>query len=191
MILMGIVTGVIVAFPVGPMGIFCLHRTIEFGKWIGLAAVLGAALSDFIYAYSGSIIATLTSKYWTMHGVHYVVGVMIILIGASIFISRGKANSRYDSVGFVATLSTAFALTIANPVSGILFISFFALYRISSASLPFALGVFGGSVLWWFAFLWVGSVIKGRVKILRSLLFVIFLLYGLAFIFKETSLPSL
>ena len=46
----GILIGVIASAPMGPVGILCVQRTLNKGRWFGLATGVGAAASDIIYA---------------------------------------------------------------------------------------------------------------------------------------------
>ena len=52
--LKGLVIGFLIAVPVGPIGVLCIHRTLAEGKIQGLISGLGAATADAIY---GSIAA--------------------------------------------------------------------------------------------------------------------------------------
>ena len=45
----GIVIGVLVSAPMGPIGMLCIQRTLNKGRWHGFVTGLGAALSDVIY----------------------------------------------------------------------------------------------------------------------------------------------
>ena len=40
--------GVIASAPMGPVGILCVQRTLNKGRWYGLATGVGAAASDII-----------------------------------------------------------------------------------------------------------------------------------------------
>ena len=42
--------GVIASAPMGPVGILCVQRTLNKGRWYGLATGVGASVSDIIYA---------------------------------------------------------------------------------------------------------------------------------------------
>ena len=42
----GLVLGLMIAAPVGPIGLLCMRRTIQKGIWIGFATGLGAAFAD-------------------------------------------------------------------------------------------------------------------------------------------------
>ena len=46
----GMLIGVIASAPMGPVGILCVQRTLNKGRWFGFATGIGAAVSDIIYA---------------------------------------------------------------------------------------------------------------------------------------------
>lgn len=48
--LKGIILGFSIAAPVGPIGILCIRKTLQFGRLSGLFSGLGAAMADSIYA---------------------------------------------------------------------------------------------------------------------------------------------
>ena len=50
LILKGILIGIIASAPMGPIGILCIQRTLNKGRWYGFATGLGAAISDMLYA---------------------------------------------------------------------------------------------------------------------------------------------
>ena len=45
----GIVLGLMIAAPVGPIGLLCIRRTLQKGLLIGLATGLGAACADTVF----------------------------------------------------------------------------------------------------------------------------------------------
>ena len=49
MILKGLAIGVIISAPMGPIGILCIQRTLNKGRWAGFYTGVGAAISDLIY----------------------------------------------------------------------------------------------------------------------------------------------
>ena len=50
LIIKGIIIGILVSAPMGPIGMLCIRRTLYKGRWHGFVTGLGAALSDVIYA---------------------------------------------------------------------------------------------------------------------------------------------
>ena len=51
----GIVLGLAIAAPVGPIGMLCINRTLERGFWAGVAGGLGTALADGLYAFMAAM----------------------------------------------------------------------------------------------------------------------------------------
>ena len=51
----GIIIGVLVSAPMGPIGMLCIQRTLNKGRWHGFVTGLGAALSDVIYGSCGQL----------------------------------------------------------------------------------------------------------------------------------------
>ncbi|KAA6308545.1 hypothetical protein EZS27_039606, partial [termite gut metagenome] len=46
----GFIIGVVVSAPLGPVGVLCIQRSLNKGRWYGFITGLGAALSDIVYA---------------------------------------------------------------------------------------------------------------------------------------------
>ena len=46
----GVIIGILVSAPMGPIGMLCIQRTLSKGRWHGFVSGLGAALSDVLYA---------------------------------------------------------------------------------------------------------------------------------------------
>ena len=50
LILKGIMIGIIVSAPMGPVGVMCIRRTLNKGRWHGFMTGIGASMSDLAYA---------------------------------------------------------------------------------------------------------------------------------------------
>ena len=46
----GMLIGMIASAPMGPVGILCVQRTLNKGRWFGMVTGVGAAISDIVYA---------------------------------------------------------------------------------------------------------------------------------------------
>lgn len=46
----GIMIGIIASAPMGPVGVLCVQRTLNKGRWYGFVTGIGASVSDIIYA---------------------------------------------------------------------------------------------------------------------------------------------
>lgn len=49
MVTNGFLIGFAIAAPVGPIGLLCIQRTLQFGRRFGFVSGLGAATADLIY----------------------------------------------------------------------------------------------------------------------------------------------
>ena len=50
LIIKGLLIGIVASAPMGPVGILCIQRTLNKGRWFGFVTGIGAAFSDIIYA---------------------------------------------------------------------------------------------------------------------------------------------
>ncbi len=48
-LLRGLLLGLSIAAPVGPIGVLCIRRTLAYGRTLGFISGLGAATADAIY----------------------------------------------------------------------------------------------------------------------------------------------
>ena len=45
----GFVIGIVVSAPLGPVGVLCIQRTLNKGRWYGFVTGLGASLLSLIH----------------------------------------------------------------------------------------------------------------------------------------------
>lgn len=46
----GVLIGILASAPMGPVGVLCIQRTLNKGRWYGFVTGIGAAVSDIFYA---------------------------------------------------------------------------------------------------------------------------------------------
>ena len=61
--LRGLVIGLSIAAPVGPIGVLCIRRTLAQGRGYGLVSGLGAATADAVYGCVAGFGLTLISSF--------------------------------------------------------------------------------------------------------------------------------
>lgn len=155
----GIVLGVSIAAPVGPIGVLCIQRTLAKGRRSGFVSGLGAASADAVYgAIAGFGITALSSLFLDYQtGIRLGGGLLLLYLGVQSF--RAEPAEAAASTSDVRTLAqdygSTFLLTITNPVTILAFVGIFAGLGvgISGDYLDAAVlvaGVFAGSALWWF-----------------------------------------
>lgn len=167
LIISGIVIGLVVAVPIGPVNLICIRRTLAFGPLNGFMSGLGAAAGDTVFAivtgFGLTAVAHLIKGY--SHYLELAGGGMLIYFGIHSFIAKVEtrledriaAKEKGTSSLFRAMAST-FALTITNPATLLGFAALFAGFgglaggHPNFASAAFVvLGVAAGSALWWLA----------------------------------------
>jgi len=160
-LLKGVLVGIIIAVPAGPVGVLCIRRTILHGRLAGFVSGVGASTADAVFGIVAGFGLTVVADWllgyqdWLRLG-----GAGFLLyIGISAFTAdplRG-AQSQRDPEGLLADYASTFVLTITNPITILAFIAIFAAIGFSGAEATLGragilvLGVWIGSLLWWAA----------------------------------------
>jgi threonine/homoserine/homoserine lactone efflux protein len=173
----GVLLGLSVAAPVGPIGVLTIRRTISDGFRMGFATGLGAATADATYGLIAAFGLTAIMAVLTDHAdaIRLVGGVMLVVIGVRTLVQgRVSVNGRAIAAENVLTPARSYiqtvGLTLTNPMTILAFIGMFAGIGISSggADIPNALGlVLGvgtGSAIWWLGLAFVVSRIRHRLS---------------------------
>jgi threonine/homoserine/homoserine lactone efflux protein len=160
-LLKGVVVGIIIAVPVGPVGIMCLRRTILEGKLAGFISGLGAATADAMFGFIAAFGLTFISD--LLIGYHQWLriagGLYLLYVGGRALLTAPevKTGTEPDAESLLRDFLSSFALTLTNPITILVFLGIFSAIGLSgeSATLSRAailvLGVWLGSLLWWLA----------------------------------------
>jgi threonine/homoserine/homoserine lactone efflux protein len=165
--------GFLVVAAIGPIAMLCIRTTLERGRIAGIAAGMGVAVADTIYAAIGAygisfVGAALTSgESW----LKLVGGIVLIAFG--IYLARKQPASAVEEQevpkSIVADFWMTLALTLTNPMTILSFAGLFAwvsgLRGFPLSEIPaLLLGVFTGSAVWWLALAFVIGLIRHRIK---------------------------
>jgi threonine/homoserine/homoserine lactone efflux protein len=159
----GIIIGILVSAPVGPVNVLCIQRAIERGFWGGIAAGLGAMLGDGLVALCAALGVGAISGAVQYHRMTIQVlgGLVLIAFGARLVFAAPRVvpmamGSRSETLrDFVWDIPQTFVLTITNPgaVLGLFAIfggvSTFVEVESYIDALTIVAAVMGGSFLWW------------------------------------------
>lgn len=158
--LRGLIFGISIAAPVGPIGILCIRRTLANGRWTGFFSGLGAATADGLYGAAAAFGLTTVSgfligqQYW----LRLIGGGFLIYLGLRTLLSKpAKESARVEErgSGFLSAYLSTLLLTLTNPMTIISFTAVFAglglAEGVQSPANAGSLvgGVFTGSALWW------------------------------------------
>lgn len=158
-IIKGIIIGMIVVIPIGPLGIIALQRTISRGWKIGFFSGVGAAVSDLIYSSAAVFgISFLNDFICTRkHVINQVTGILFLIVGINIFISsiENKSIKEEKKREIMHPALSNFLLGLSNPMTFLIFITIFAKMNMKLDSrevvynLMLVASIFIGSVIFW------------------------------------------
>jgi threonine/homoserine/homoserine lactone efflux protein len=173
----GVLLGLSVAAPVGPIGVLTIRRTISDGFRMGFATGLGAATADATYGLIAAFGLTAIMAVLTDHAdaIRLVGGVMLVVIGVRTLVQgRAAGNGHEFAAANVLTPARSYiqtvGLTLTNPMTILAFIGMFAGIGISSGgadipnALALVLGAGTGSAIWWLGLAFVVSRIRHRLS---------------------------
>ncbi|AJY73740.1 LysE family translocator [Paenibacillus beijingensis] len=168
-LLKGILIGLSIAAPVGPIGVLCIKRTLNQGRLFGFVSGLGAASADALYgliaAVGFNVITELLigQQMW----IRLFGGLFLCYLGYQAMKTNTKTNDSGDVKRMdrlTAAYVTTFFLTMTNPLTILSFLGVFAGIGTSGtmtlSSFQMVIGIFIGSMIWWL-FL---SIVTGTVR---------------------------
>ena len=172
----GLVIGVVVSAPLGPVGVLCIQRTLNKGRWYGFVTGLGAALSDIIYALITGYGMSFMDEFLTKHQVmlQIIGSVMLFVFGVFTFRSNPVQSIRPVSSKkgtYLHNFVTAFFVTLSNPLIIFLFIGMFARFSfvMPGSELGFQLvgylAIILGALLWWFGITYFVNKVRARFNV--------------------------
>ena len=174
LILKGVLIGIIASAPMGPVGVLCIQRTLNKGRWYGFVTGIGAAVSDIIYALlSGlgmsfvmDLITNPTNKFWLQ-----IIGSIILLVFGICCFRANPTRKMHRSGNKKGSLLhngiTAVFVTFSNPLIIFLFIGTFAQFAFVVPNHPIEMtlgymSIVVGALLWWFGLTWLIDKIKEK-----------------------------
>lgn len=170
--LKGMILGFAIAAPVGPIGVLCIRKTLQYGRKSGLLSGVGAATADAVY---GAIAAFgLTTISLFLAGMHFwltlIGGLFLLYLGLKTMLSKpvattGEVKASHLTGDFLST----FFLTLTNPMTILSFVAVFAGMGLATSgsysnALLMVIGVFVGSALWWLILSEVVTLFRKRIS---------------------------
>jgi threonine/homoserine/homoserine lactone efflux protein len=167
----GLVIGILVSAPLGPVGVLCIQRTLSKGRWYGFFTGIGAALSDLFYASVTCLgMGFVVNFIETNHFYLQLIGSIVLgLFGWYTFMYNPVAklkNQRENKISYTQDLVTGFLLCFSNVLIVLLYIGLFAHFNfvLSEYSVWMLTGgilsIGTGAIIWWFGITYAISKIK-------------------------------
>ena len=170
----GIIVGLTIAVPVGPISLVCIHRTVANGRLHGIVSGLGVATSDSLYAAVAFLGLTAVSGLIIDHQAVFrlVAGIALVLVGIQVFRSLpAVVRDGTNPESYIRDYLSLFMIAAANPLTIIFFITILPGFGVMAhgttliAAVPFVAGVFLGSVVWWIILCGSLGSVRSRVSI--------------------------
>ena len=167
----GLVIGLAIAAPVGPIGALCIRRTLTEGRLSGLVSGLGAATADATYGCVAAFGLTIVSGFLVSQQMwlRLIGGLFLCYLGLRTLLSRpAERAATVEGRGLLGAYASTLFLTLTNPTTILSFVAIFAGLGIGGATGGFlaaaalVLGVFLGSALWWLILSWGVSLFRKR-----------------------------
>jgi len=156
--LKGLIIGLSIAAPVGPIGVLCMTRSLHQGFKTGLVTGLGAATADGVYgavaAFGLTTIAIFLQHYqgW----MQIIGGLFLGYLGIKTALTTSSHRAAKDKkISLLRAYLTTVFLTLTNPMTIFSFLGIFAGLGLGSvhtgylAAAILVIGVIMGSFLWW------------------------------------------
>lgn len=174
----GLLIGLSIAAPVGPIGVLCIRRTLSDGRAAGFASGLGAATADALFGcVAGFGLTFISGVLLAQQGWFRLIGgLFLCYLGVKTLLSHpAEVAATAQGKGLLGAYTSTLFLTATNPLTIFAFAAIYAGLGAATgnygAALTLVAGVFTGSALWWL--LLSGGVSLFRAKFnARSLLWV-------------------
>lgn len=155
MLLKGMLLGLAIAAPVGPIGLLSIQNTLRGGFKAGFITGMGAATADAVYAIAAlfGLAGLLTligdTRYLRIAGAVFFIYLAWKTLEKKAEVIAAPSTARH----LWGMYTTTCLLTLSNPMTLLGFVTLFAGLGVSQANtetgLWLVLGVFLGSSLWW------------------------------------------
>ncbi len=157
----GMMVGIICSAPMGPVGVLCVQRTLNKGRWYGLVTGLGAALSDLIYAIitgvGMSFVMELIDRPENRFVLQISGSVLLFVFGVYSFRTDPRKNIRQSGKAkgtLLYNFITAFLVTFSNPLIIFLIMAAFAQFAFVVPNHPVEMSLGDRSI-------WIGPPLSG------------------------------
>lgn len=177
----GIVIGLILAAPVGPVNLICIRRGLQYGPLNGFISGLGAALGDGFFAAISAFGVTAVAQLIEGFSIPLQTGggILLLAFGLHTYLSQPPASRDDEQVppreqkgqaSLGRAMASTFILTITNPATlfgvAALFAGLGGLADGVASYLNAAVvvgGVIGGSALWWLTLTTIVGIFHARI----------------------------
>jgi len=190
----GILIGLCISVPLGPIGMLCIQRTLNRGQKFGIATGLGATASDLIYTIITLFFLSFVLDF--IEGHKFIIQLVgsIVVAGFGYYIynsnpaTQPKPNETTKHTLFGDFMSS-FGLTFSNPLILFVLIALFARFEFIGNNTTLFVHIVGissilfGATMWWTLLTYLISRFKNNLnmrdlKLINQITGIIIILIG-------------
>ncbi len=172
----GILIGLFVSVPLGPIGMLCIQRTLNRGQKYGIATGLGATASDLLYTIVSLFFLSFVLDIIEQHkfAIQISGSIILLIFGYFIFNSHPSAQPKPNDSqqhSLFSDFITSFGLTLSNPLVLFVLIALFAKFEFISYKSTFVVifigivSILSGALLWWSVLTFLVSKFRQKLNI--------------------------
>ncbi len=175
----GFLIGVLISAPMGPIGMLCIQRTLNKGRWSGFFTGIGAGISDLIYCLLTGFCLSFIEGFIDRNQIMLQIIGSIVLIGFGVYLFRkNPARSLKPptelSNNYWSDLVTGFLLTFSNPLILFFIVGLFARFNFMLPEFQYYHYLAGyssiitGALVWWYVITFFVNKVRSHFNV-RSL----------------------
>ena len=207
----GLLIGLAIAAPVGPIGILCIRRTVANGRLSGFLSGLGAATADAVYGSIAALGLTALSSFLIAQQKMLALmgGIFLCYLGIKTVLAQAGSQTtppidavpegkftRSTGRTLLADYASTLFLTLTNPLTILSFTAIFVGLGVAAGNtvqqaMLLIGGVFCGSALWWLILSTAANFLRLRFLSPGSLRWINYIAGAVIFIFGMLALGSI
>jgi threonine/homoserine/homoserine lactone efflux protein len=187
----GLIVGFLIAAPVGPVAVMCIHRTLTHGRVAGAVCGCGAVVADTIFGAIAALGLGYVAAELISHNdwLRIAGGVLLTALGLKLILARHlpaaaekqeaveerderlSAKPQDSRLDFhIGNFAAAFAIMITNPITLVSFAAIFAVIDIGDIGgaahwgVSLVSGVAAGAALWWVLLVLASGFLRDRLN---------------------------
>jgi threonine/homoserine/homoserine lactone efflux protein len=175
-LLKGVLLGLTVSMPLGPVSIILINRTIKRGFLSGFFSGIGLGAADTLLALLAALGFTVIIGFIKdqQQKITIIAGIIVIAVGVKVFLANPVKDFRDRDKGKKSLwrdFYSVFVLSITNPYTILIFVAIFPGIHINESIRPGLVpiflipGVFLGAMTWWFSLSYFFSRFKKKIRL--------------------------
>ncbi len=181
-IVSGLIIGILISAPMGPIGMLCIQRTLNKGRWPAFFTGVGAALSDLFYCLLTGLGLSFVQDFINDNEMLLQILGSVVLIAFGVYLFRKNPagalkKPKETHSNFWADFGTGFLLTFSNPLILFFIMGLFGRFNFLLPEFQYYhyiagyAGIFAGALLWWYAITFFVNKVRAHFNMRSMWLF--------------------